>query len=170
MDRREALAGLLLALGAPAAMAGCDIGKALGGASTFCTREELALVSRLADAIIPTTDTPGALDVGVPAFLDAMMATWASEDTKTRQRAAFSAISARLAALGADNPIAALDAAAFSDWDGDGNEDYRALKSLIVQAYYSSEIGATQELQFELVPGRWRGDAPLADIGRTWAE
>ena len=35
--------------------------------------EELAVVSRIADILLPRTDTPGALDVGVPAFIDTML-------------------------------------------------------------------------------------------------
>ena len=35
--------------------------------------EELALVSTVADILLPRTDTPGALDVGVPAFIDTML-------------------------------------------------------------------------------------------------
>ena len=35
--------------------------------------EELGVVSRIADLLLPRTDTPGALDVGVPAFIDTML-------------------------------------------------------------------------------------------------
>jgi hypothetical protein len=54
--------------------------------------------------------------------------------------------------------------------EGEVGVKYRWLKSFIALVYYSTEIGATQELQFELVPGRWESDAPLSEIGRTWAE
>jgi hypothetical protein len=35
--------------------------------------EELAVVSTVADILLPRTDTPGALDVGVPAFIDTLL-------------------------------------------------------------------------------------------------
>ena len=34
----------------------------------------MATVTAMADQILPKTDTPGALDVGVPAFIDRMLA------------------------------------------------------------------------------------------------
>lgn len=46
---------------------------------------------------------------------------------------------------------------------------FRTMKELTVVGYYTSEIGATQELQYEHVPGRWVPCAPLEEIGRSWA-
>lgn len=48
-------------------------------------------------------------------------------------------------------------------------QGYRALKKLIHRGYYWSEVGATQELHYELQPGPdARADAPLSEVGRTW--
>lgn len=188
-DRRRVLLGLAFALGGPAAVASCgsgedDILRALnsGGRLQFYRRREYRLVGLIADAIIPATDTPGAIDADVPAYLDAMMATWASEETKTSHRDALRLIAARLAETGdgefvkrADgarrDAVAALDAEAFgARWEADVSRGYRQLKSLAASIYYASEPGATQELQYLLAPGPWVADAPLADIGKTWAE
>ena len=46
---------------------------------------------------------------------------------------------------------------------------FHTMKELTLVGYYTSEIGATQELQYEHVPGRWVPCAPLDEIGRTWA-
>lgn len=35
--------------------------------------DELSVVSRVTDILLPRTDTPGALDVGVPAFIDTLL-------------------------------------------------------------------------------------------------
>jgi hypothetical protein len=181
--------GLAFALGGPAAVASCgagedDILRALnpGGRLQFYRRREYRLVGVIADAIIPTTDTPGAIDADVPAYLDAMMATWASPETKTAHREALRLIAARLAEIGdgefvklADGPrrdaVAALDAGAFAaDWEAEISRGYRQLKSLVASIYYASEPGATEELHYLLAPGPWVADAPLSDIGKTWAE
>ena len=55
------------------------------------------------------------------------------------------------------------------DADALQNEFYRAFKNTVATAYYMSEIGATQELAYEAVPGEWIGDAPLSEYPKTWA-
>ena len=50
-----------------------------------------------------------------------------------------------------------------------GPSFYRQLKELTVAGYYTSEAGATEELQFNAVMGRYDPDVPLAEIGRAWA-
>lgn len=46
---------------------------------------------------------------------------------------------------------------------------FRQLKELTLAGYYTSEPGATQELQWLAAPGRWDADVPLAEVGRAWA-
>lgn len=48
---------------------------------------------------------------------------------------------------------------------------FRTLKEITLAGYYTSEIGATQELRWVLAPGDFKADLPLADVngGRTWA-
>ena len=54
-----------------------------------------------------------------------------------------------------------------------GGEDevpfFRQLKELTLAGYYTSEVGATQELQWLAAPGRYDADVPLAEVGRAWA-
>ena len=46
---------------------------------------------------------------------------------------------------------------------------YGKFKYLVLLGYYQSEVGATQELRYELVPGAWRACLPLAEVGRASA-
>ena len=46
---------------------------------------------------------------------------------------------------------------------------YRAFKATVVDAYYKSEPGASEELAYEAVPGEWIGCVDLADYPKTWA-
>lgn len=198
LTRRDALAGIMIALGGAGA-AGCSPDSLpIFGGRKFYTRGEMRLVETLADAIIPHTDTPGAIAAGVPTYIDAMMKAWASDETKATHRQSLREIAAKLEELGGDKlerlspearvqAVSRLDAEAYADgeppgwlavWqrgapmpsEGEVGAKYRWLKAFIALVYYSTEIGATQELQFELVPGRWDGDVALSEIGRTWAE
>jgi hypothetical protein len=191
-DRREIVLGLVAALGGPAALArakasplGPLVLPQADKALRFYTPGEFAMVGSVADAIIPRTDTPGALDAGVPLYLDGMMASWASDATRTNHRAALQTVATRLREIGGRDierlprpaqwaAVARMDDEAYAQPAATGSAPtpgtrYIALKSLIGQVYYATEIGATQELHYELVPGHWLADIPLSQAGRTWA-
>ncbi|ESQ76090.1 gluconate 2-dehydrogenase subunit 3 family protein [Asticcacaulis sp. AC402] len=172
--RRQVLQGLIFSLGGAAALSAFDKAQANPALAAephgpgFYTPDERALVTFLADAIVPRTDTPGAVDAGVPAAMDHLHQTWASAKTQAGHRAQLAAIKAQLVRSGGLKleALSELDAAAFSQ---NTHWEYRAVKSLIATVYYLSEPGATQELQYEPVPGRWIASAPIGEIGRTWA-
>ena len=46
---------------------------------------------------------------------------------------------------------------------------FKMIKELTLSGYYTSEIGATQELQWLAAPGRYDGDVPVTDRTRAWA-
>jgi gluconate 2-dehydrogenase gamma chain len=55
-------------------------------------------------------------------------------------------------------------------WDPDdlgGEAFFRRVKELVLVGYYTSEVGATEELR--LMPmGIYRADVPYAEFGRAW--
>ncbi len=55
--------------------------------------------------------------------------------------------------------------------EAEGPPFFRQLKELTLAGYYTSEVGATQELQWLAAPGRYDADLPLAEAGtgRAWA-
>ena len=172
VNRREVLHGLLLSVGYVGGLSACSNRETAelispagnAGASTprYYSNEELSFIARLADALIPTTDTPGAVDAGVPAYIDALMADWASAETQQGHREAVAAVEQELASTSLED----LDAAAF----GERREElgsYRSLKNLVAQVYYVTEPGATLEAGWVPVPGRWEHCAPLEGQGRA---
>jgi hypothetical protein len=175
LTRREVIRNLIVSVGGSSLLSAC------GGRVTletlapsaeprFYGDREMALLSRMSDLILPRTETPGALDVQVPALLDKLMAEWANAETRTEHRAALAALDAELGAraggdflvapdAAAEQTLAALDRDAFT---GDGLEGYRGLKGLITQMYFATEGGAVDELGWVGVPGRWD---PCVDRG-----
>ena len=182
IGRREALrrAALLLggALSAPAiagVLAGCDSRGASDGALASDQRE---LVATIAEHIIPETDTPGARAAEVHVFIDKMLAGHYPAEERDRvldglvelDETARRACGSPFIRCSADEQraiLALLDQQAFAQrrdphW-------FRTIKELTVLGYYTSEIGATQELRHVAVPGRFEGCVPLEQIGRTWS-
>jgi len=170
VNRRDVLHGLLLSVGYAGGLSACSDNEtaeltspgAISSATRYYTGEEFFFVSTLSDALIPTTDTPGAIDAGVPAYIDALMDDWASVETQEEHRRVVAAVKKELAITSLED----LDVAAF----GERREElgaYRALKNLIASVYYVTEPGATLEVGWVPVPGRWEHCAPLEELNRT---
>jgi hypothetical protein len=145
-------------------------------APLFFSAEPFAVLGEVCDIVIPRTDTPGARDAGVPAFIDALMAHWANGEHRQQISAQLSKISdaaraaggTNLASLPRDKRIALVSA---HDQAGFATDDpgWRKLKELILVGYYWSEPGATRELRYELAPGVWEPKLQLAADTRGWA-
>lgn len=65
-------------------------------------------------------------------------------------------------------PVVRADAANEGSLIGDPSF-WRIMKELTLLGYYWSEPGATEELRYVQVPGRWEACVPFTDIGTTWA-
>lgn len=189
LDRRDMFKSLL-ALSAVGAVSAC--GGAQEATSTeanldatpepatsgFFNAAEMTLISAIADTIIPATETVGAVGAGVPDTIQALATDWGNDEFRTYWRGGLADIGSVLteraggdfSSLDAEQRLAALaahDAAVF-DWQIDDGF-YRALKATVVEAYYMSEPGATEELAYEPVPGEWIGCVPLSEYPKTWA-
>ncbi len=194
MDRREAIKRVAMLMGG--ALSASTVAGVLGGCRAEPTMEVDApqtlsapqdeLVTLLAELIIPETDTPGAKAAGVNAFIDKMLGEWLKDDERAQFLDGLADVEARaqasygkaFQALNLDEQTALLteleDAAIASMTDpqaaaGGGRPFFSMLKELTLVGYYTSEVGATQELRYERAPGRYDGCVPYADLGRAWA-
>jgi len=145
--------------------------------------EQLALVSEITEIMIPRTDTPGARDVGVPAFVDDMLANVYPADAQQRFLDGLEAFQGEVRKrtgrefldLAAEQRQAevqqAHDAALATNPPADERPFMLMTKELALLGYFTSEAGATQVLQYEAVPGDWQACVPVAEAGngRTWA-
>ena len=46
---------------------------------------------------------------------------------------------------------------------------WKTLKRALINTYYTSETGASKDLVYELVPGRWEPDVPLTEQPRAYS-
>ena len=175
-------------------LTGCDGSFTATEPANFTTGQ-YELLTKLSDILIPATDTPGAVGAGVPEFIRRMMKDWARPSTQANIKAALMQLDENankdkgsdfvaLASADQNAVLEKYESLCFSedsggtDQSGSADEDttpdalagYRTLKMLVYRGYYWSEVGCTQELQYELIPGPdARADAPMAEIGRSWA-
>ena len=199
MDRREAIKKTSLAMGgiisAPTLaviMKGCSPSRALEWQPTLFTTEQAMMVEDLSERIIPATDTPGAKVAGVPKFIQDMVSTiYETENQETflaglndLEQSSQEKFDKSFTSLTEDqqyellNPLneavakeATDDQKNARDRSNDKSPSFfRMAKELTVSGYYTSEIGATQELQYLDIPGNYDGCVPLEDLGgKTWA-
>lgn len=196
MDRRGLLQRLLLLAGttAVAGIGGPGLLHAAEGPAFFST-DDFALVSAVADTIIPRTDTPGAIDARVPAAFDALLAGWASPQRRDQLLQALRAIDARarqeagpgFAQLSPDRrkrlltvhdaealaiarvpPPAPQGTVAPLPAPGPMDPAYADLKELIVILYYLSEPALTHELTYVHAPGEWQPSIPVTPRTRPY--
>ena len=140
---------------------------------------QLELVATVAEHIIPQTDTPGARAAGVHRFVDTLLSDHYPATERDRFLAGLADLDARAQSAHSqpfrqcspEQRIALLgemDARAFASNRGEEGWFFRRLKELTIVGYYTSEIGAMQELHVSPF-GAYRGDIPYASIGRAWS-
>ena len=178
MNRREVL--LLLAGTAAVPDRLLAMGRAVhkkvrAGTLRALTPQQNETVATIAELIIPKTDTPGARDAGVPAFIDVMLADWADDEQRQmfttglanvdeRSRTAFSKTFVACAPEQQAEILEDLDyeLARLRDAKADTSKNFfSAMKWLTLTGYYTSEVGSTAELHYRVVPGRYEPCYPI---------
>jgi len=173
LDRRELLRRAIALVGGTAAATPLELFADSGPRARFFGAAQYSLLEAVADIIMPRTDTPGAIDAGVPVAFDALMKNWASRERQEQFRALLDEMDQ--AARGQATGLLALErdrraevVVAF-DKSKAGDKVYRKFKELVLKLYYLSEIGATQELRYEHVPGRWEASVKMTPDTRASA-
>nr|WP_101760607.1 gluconate 2-dehydrogenase subunit 3 family protein [Oceanicoccus sp. KOV_DT_Chl] len=85
MKRRDAVKTLMLMLGgslSPSVAMALKSEPKLRAAGTGFSDVQRQLVSMMSERIIPTTDTPGAIAAGVPAFIEEIVFDWYTENER----------------------------------------------------------------------------------------
>jgi len=154
-------------------------------------------LAQICEIIIPQTDTPGAIEVGVPKLIEQIVAFAFSPEERNTFIAGFAKLNhaAKLAHHNSFVKISAGErqslisfinsgvrhrnefedrfAKAFNSSKGLDSaallQFFTSIKSLTLLCFFRSEVGATQVLQYKPIPGSYRACAPLKEIGKTWA-
>lgn len=199
MNRREAIQRTALALGytisaplAAAVLNGCKAKPDVTFVPKFFNEDQARLVSALAETILPRTDTPGAIDAGVPGFIDDMVATVYTPAQQKNFIDGLAALEAQSKSeMGSDfvdaspteqlafvnktnNELLTANKASQSEgWWAAGTSTtkpfFLEIKELTILGFFTSEPGATQVLQYKQVPGPFKGCVPLSEVGKAWA-
>ena len=201
MNRREFLqCAAILASGATISQMGFTLNheqhRFLLAAPNFLDRQvdyfspgQRKIAAAMAETIIPRTETPGAIDAGVPRFIELMVAEWLNEEEKSIFDAGIrdmeSAVPQKYG-----QPFDQLDpkqqleiledmesAVEDSPWYEVGNvmrpfvsdaPFICQVKELTIWGFFTSEIGSKEVLRDNPMPMRFLGDFPLQPDESSW--
>jgi gluconate 2-dehydrogenase gamma chain len=189
LDRREAIkrtalimGGLVFAPSAIGVLNGCKARPGVDWDPQFFDNEQARFITILSDIIIPDTDTPGASAAGVPAFIEEMVFTAYDEEARERFISGLDAFNSlardehgsRYLDLDPEVQFRFADSQNRAAVGGEHMDEpatafFLVMKELTLMGYFTSEIGATQTLRYEKVPGRYEGCIPFEEVGKTWA-
>ena len=146
-----------------------------------------ATVVAMIDQIIPATGTPGAKGALVNQFIDVILTEWATDVERQSFLDGLAGVDKKsnelfgkdFATASSDQQLTLLraldEAAAFEsinrpprppDYEEAGRDQqlqgnfFSVFKGITLHGYYTSEIGFTQELKLEIIPGAQHGCVP----------
>lgn len=159
-------------------------------AASYFNPAQRRVVAAIADVIIPQTETPGAIDAGVPRYIELMVQDWLNDQERALFDGGLAALQARVQEnhaatfeqLSAPQQLALLEQleaeASDSDWYEIGNVQRTyisdapficQIKELTVYGFFTSKVGSTQVLRYDPMPMEFDGDTPLQPGDTSWA-
>jgi hypothetical protein len=142
-------------------------------------KSQLMLLKQICSIVIPKTDTLGAAEVDTHGFIDnQLFHCHTKEEQKTVlallklvNESAKKQLSMSFMKLTSEQQFQLLN-----DFDlgrqrfnQTQRDDFKLLKQYICFGYYTSEVGATQELRYDPVPGGFQGSIPYKNLDPSWA-
>lgn len=170
--------------------------KASRGTPEF-TSEERKVIARIADIIIPETDSPGALKAGLPDFIPMMVRDTFPVEEQSKFHEGLNDFNFWCEAemgksfLDLDyklqhKAVEKIDQLVLSKETSSGESSlllkqgkesseteipmfYRISKELTLLGFFTSEIGATETLRYVQIPGDYDGCMPYKSGDKAWA-
>jgi hypothetical protein len=137
--------------------------------ATFFNEPEMSTLTVLVNLILPATDSPAASAAGTQYFIDLAIPACASPAAQQTFRAGLGTF-ADFARLNPEAQVAKLKQRAVADMAPEYDASFfKILKDYTLTGYFLSEVGATQALAYERVPGGFWGDLPLKPGQKAWA-
>lgn len=171
-------------------MSGCTTEANLDWKPQFFSPAQASLIAEIAETLLPKTETPGAIELGVPQFIDKIIAITSDKNGKEEilkgmeifQKDCETKFEKNFTSLDLEQKkefLIAQDKASpafpVSMWGImlDPNPQqitfYRRIKSMVLMGYFSSEKVGEEILVYAPVPGEAKGCVPY-EGQNSWAE
>ncbi|MFS4438908.1 gluconate 2-dehydrogenase subunit 3 family protein [Paracoccaceae bacterium GXU_MW_L88] len=142
--------------------------------------EDAAFLDEVGEVIIPQTDTPGAKDAAVGAFMTVYVSDCYDAEAQQGFRDGMDQLKARATEAGTDfmemspeQRLELITAVATEAKEQSSQEEaephwFTPIHQLVLFGFFTSEPGATEVLRYEAAPGEYIGDLDY-DGGPAWA-
>lgn len=181
MNRRTYLelmakAGLLASL--PFSTAFKNYANAKNGAITeiFLNEQDFQFVATISETIIPKTDTIGAIEAGVPHFVDLYLKncfTEAHQKTYLESLRKYNSylIEKSVNLLEANEVLTKqliADEVSITSEEKPFREFIRQTKSMVIKGYFCNQKAVVQNLYYKAIPGEYQACTNISTIGKAW--
>lgn len=147
-------------------------------AGKLFSQPQMMMLHDICDVVLPKTDTPSAAELDVHGFLDHQIFTCYGADIHQLGLSTVEKIE-KQSLKHFDKPFVALSRAEQTQFLVDLEagklgfnqqdiEQFKGLKSLIVFGFFTTEVGATQALNYQAVPGGFKGSVPYSSLKKSW--
>jgi hypothetical protein len=171
MTRRKYIE-ILLQTGFVAALPGEGFSKVFlkGNSDYFFEKTQFKALEILCQTIIPKSETPGAIDAGVPHFVDMYLKNVASSENQKVFEKMFTGYLTHLQNLKISykKTSKALTAQMEKDEKGEHRQFIKGLKVMVLKGYFMNEKAIRQSFQYVAVPGNYRADISKKELGKMW--
>jgi hypothetical protein len=169
MERRKAIKGLALTMGALAGLPAWAKSWKPSELPTqsFLKLDQAELLSVIVEAIIPKTDIPGAAEIGVDKFVLTMVTDCYDEKTQANFKRGVDKVASESSAKFGKSFASLTQAQKLQILEGlqAGSSDDKAfmglLKNHTIQGFMNSEYVMTNITHYEMIPARYHGCVPV---------
>ena len=153
-------------------------------ALSILSAEQITLLDEIGETIIPQTDTTGAREIGIGAFMHKMVLDCYNNDQqksflsgietiKNEFQKKYSTSFEKGTNAQREEFLNELNVSMMEYNNNKKDEDpdhyFTMIKQLTILGYFTSETGATKALRYEAVPGNYDGAYPYKKGDKAWA-
>ena len=143
----------------------------------FLNPEDAFFLNELCNTVIPNTEFPGALALGVPSEIEKYVFNVYDEKKINKFLSDLTLLKENLIEKNFYESILSEKTTILNSIQKLKRNDkirriYMSFKKIIIESYFLTEVGATQVLKYNgpsVVLGEYKGCVPFSEIGRTWA-
>ena len=141
------------------------------------TQENMQMLATISDIILPQTDTPSGSELDCHGFVDHQLLHCHNKQQQVNSVNLLAKINTSCQAQYQQHfnqlPLAQQtrtieNIEGLHGFNQQDKNHFQLIKSLVVFGFFTSEIGATQVLNYQAIPGGFIGSLPVNEKTKTW--